>query len=143
MKLFVSLDEGAFLPERAHPTDAGADLRSPVECYVPAHGSVIIDTGVHIKLPKADGILHGYFGMLASKSGLNARGITSRGTIDEGYSGSIRVVLQNHGDNEFHIRRGDKVTQLIIVPCCYADIIQCDSVEGGERGSNGFGSTGR
>ena len=143
MKLFVSLDEGAFLPERAHPTDAGADLRSPVETVVPAKGSVIIDTGVHIQIPKGDGIFNGFYGALASKSGLNARGITTRGTIDQGYTGSIRVVMQNSGDDDFIIHRGDKITQIIIVPCFYADIIQTEAIEGGERGSNGFGSTGR
>lgn len=61
----IKLDSGAFFPDRAHDTDAGADLRSPVETVIPARDSCIIDTGVHIQLP------HGYVGMLKSKSGLN------------------------------------------------------------------------
>lgn len=61
----IKLDFGAYMPVRAHCTDAGADLRSPVDALVPAGGSCVIDTGVHIQLP------HGHVGMLKSKSGLN------------------------------------------------------------------------
>ena len=87
----IKLDKGAFIPVRAHGTDAGADLRSPIETVVPAMGSRVIDTGVHIQLP------NGYVGMLKSKSGLNVKyGITSEGVIDEGYTGQIMVKLYNH-----------------------------------------------
>lgn len=73
----VVLDEGAFLPERAYPTDAGADLRTPIDVEVPAHGSAVIETGVHVELPP------GTVGMLKSKSGLNVKhGITSEGVIE-------------------------------------------------------------
>ena len=70
------LDNGAFKPEFAHKTDAGADLRSPIETVVPAHGSVVIDTGVHVEIPE------GYVGMLKSKSGLNVKhDLIGTGTI--------------------------------------------------------------
>lgn len=76
--MIIKLDRGAFIPTRAHGTDAGADLRSPIKTYVPAMGSRVIDTGVHIQLP------HGYVGMLKNKSWLNVKqGITSEGVIDE------------------------------------------------------------
>ena len=61
----VMLDSGAFAPERAHKTDAGLDLRSPICIEVPAKGFVVIDTGVHVELPV------GTAGFLKSKSGLN------------------------------------------------------------------------
>ena len=61
----VMLDSGAFAPTRAHKTDAGFDLRSPICIEVPAKGSVVIDTGVHVELPV------GTAGFLKSKSGLN------------------------------------------------------------------------
>lgn len=134
----IKLDRGAFVPERAHATDAGADLRSPVGTVIPAMGSRTIDTGVHIQLP------HGYVGMLKSKSGLNVmHGITSEGVIDEGYTGPIKAKLYNHGDEPYKIERGDKITQLVVIPVAYEPLEAVDSLDGSERGSDGFGSTGK
>lgn len=134
----IKLDSGAFIPVRAHDTDAGADLRSPVDTFIPARGSCVIDTGVHIQLP------HGYVGMLKSRSGLNVKyGITSEGVIDEGYTGQIKVKLYNNGDLPYKIERGDKITQLVIVPCEYVDFDLVDDLEDSERGDDGFGSTGK
>ena len=134
----IRLDFGAFMPLREHETDAGADLRSPIDAVVPARGSCVIDTGVHIQLP------HGHVGMLKSKSGLNVRhGITSEGVIDEGYTGSIKVKLYNNSDMAYGINRGDKITQLVIVPCEYVDFDLVDDLEDSERGGDGFGSTGK
>lgn len=134
----IKLDAGAFMPVRAHATDAGADLRSPIDAVVPAMGSRVIDTGVHIQLP------HGYVGMLKSKSGLNVKyGITSEGVIDEGYTGSIVVKLRNHSDYPFAFMRGDKITQLVVIPVAYEPLEVVDSLDDSERGSDGFGSTGK
>ena len=134
----IKLDKGAFVPTRAHDTDAGADLRSPIDAVVPARDSRVIDTGVHIQLP------HGYVGMLKSKSGLNTKhGITSEGVIDEGYTGSIKAKLYNHSDKPYVIVRRDKITQLVIVPCEYVQFDLVDYLEDSERGSDGFGSTGK
>lgn len=134
----IKLDAWAFMPARAHETDAGADLRSPVDAMVPARGSRVIDTGVHIQLP------HGYVGMLKSKSGLNTRyGITSEGVIDEGYTGAIRAKLYNHSDAPYRVLRGDKITQLVIMPCAYVGFERVEELEDSERGGDGFGSTGK
>lgn len=134
----IKLDKGALIPTRAHGTDAGADLRSPIETVVPARGSCIIDTGVHIQLP------HGFVGMLKSKSGLNVEhGITSEGVIDEGYTGAIKVKLYNHSYSPYKIGRYDKITQLVIVPCEYVQFDLVDDLEDSERGGAGFGSTGK
>lgn len=134
----IKLDRGAFVPERAHGTDAGADLRSPIDTVIPARGSRVIDTGVHIQLP------HGHVGMLKSKSGLHVKhGITSEGVIDEGYTGSVKVKLYNHGDEPYSIERHDKITQLVILPCEYVKFDLVDDLEDSERGGDGFGSTGR
>lgn len=134
----IKLDAGAFMPTRAHGTDAGADLRAPIDTIVHARGSRVIDTGVHIQLP------HGYVGMLKSKSGLNVRhGITSEGVIDEGYTGSIKVKIYNHSEKDYVIERGDKITQLVILPCEYAKFDLVDYLEDSERGGEGFGSTGK
>lgn len=134
----VSLDPGAYLPQRAHDTDAGLDLRTPVDAYVRAGGSTVIDTGVHIQLPP------GTVGMLKSKSGLNTKdGIVSEGVIDEGYTGSITVKLYNHGTEAKQFSRGDKITQLVVLPVLYVKVEQAEEIQGGDRGENGFGSTGR
>lgn len=134
----IKLDAGAFIPVRAHDTDAGADLRSPVDTVVPARGSRVVDTRVHIQLP------HGYVGMLKSKSGLNVKhDITSEGVIDEGYTGPIKVKLYNHGDRPYRVERYDKITQLVIMPCEYVRFEAVDELDVSERGDGGFGSTGK
>lgn len=136
--LRVRLDEGAYLPQRAHDTDAGLDLRTPVDAYVRAGGSTVIDTGVHIQLPP------GTVGMLKSKSGLNVKaGIVSEGVIDEGYTGTILVKLYNHGTEAKQFARGDKISQLVVLPVLYVKVEQTEKIQGGDRGDGGFGSTGR
>ena len=134
----VKLDEGAFTPTRAHETDAGLDLYSPVFMWVKSKGSASIDTGVHIELPMNT------VGMLKSKSGLNVKhGITSEGVIDVGYTGSIVVKLYNHSDTDYFVRRGDKISQLVILPIVTPDIEVVEELDATDRGDNGFGSSGR
>lgn len=138
MRVKTKLDDGAFPLERAHATDAGADIRTPVEITVPAKGSATVKTGVHIETP------HGHVTLIKSKSGLNVNfGITSEGVIDEGYDGEIVVRLYNHSDTSHVFERGDKITQLLIMPVLYADFEQVEEIGGGERGSAGFGSSGK
>lgn len=134
----VSLDDGAYLPVRAHKTDAGADIRTPVTVRVPARGSAIVHTGVHVETPC------NCVSMLKSKSGINIRnGITSEGVIDEGFTGEIVVKLYNHGEQPVLFERGDKISQLVIMPVVYPTYEQVDRIAGGDRGDNGYGSTGR
>lgn len=135
----VMLDEGAFAPIRAHSTDAGLDLRAKRAIRVPAGGSAIIATGVHIELP------HGCCGLLVSKSGLNIKhDITSTGLLDEGYVGEIMVKLFNHGTDSYQVEAGDKVSQLVVIPVLYEVVEIVESLDmDTERGENGFGSTGK
>lgn len=135
----VKLDEGACEVTRAHKIDAGLDLRTPKEFTIKAHDSYVIDTGVHIELPK------GTFGQLFSKSGLNVKHsiVSLGGTIDEGYTGSIVVKLYNEGDEDYKFRKGDKIVQVVIMPYLSPDIEYVDSLDKTERGDNGFGSSGR
>lgn len=134
----IKLDPGAFMPEYAHEQDAGMDLRSPVDAVVLPHDSAVIDTGVHVELPA------GTVGMLKSKSGLNVNhDLTSEGVIDEGYTGAICVKLYNHGGARYHIKAGDKISQLVILPVLHPELEQVGSLDETERGDNGFGSTGR
>lgn len=131
MELKVKLDPLAYLPERAHPTDAGVDLRTPHD--------VIVMPGVGA-YPAA----RRDRGMLKSKSGLNVKhGIVSEGVIDEGYTGTILVKLYNHGPRAVQFRRGDKITQLVVLPVLYPQVVQAEEIAGGPRGDDGYGSTGR
>ena len=139
MKINVMLDEGAYMPEYAHfGADAGADIRTPIHATVMPHSAVIIDTGIHVEIPR------GFVGMLKSKSGLNVnKSILSEGVIDCGYTGTIRVKLYNHGEQTVTFERGDKVTQLVILPFLAGQFEQVDALNDTERGAGGFGSTGR
>jgi len=145
----IKLDENAILPTRAHETDAGLDLYTPVDVKVPGCstdvwdefaevGSAIIDTGVHMEIPK------GYVGFVKSKSGLNVKhGLTAEGVIDCGYTGSIVVKLYNHTNEEYFFKAGEKIAQLVLLPIITPDLELVDSLEDTERGSNGFGSSGK
>lgn len=133
----IMLEKYAIIPTRAHPDDAGLDLYSPLDKWIYRDSIEIIDTGVHVQIPK------GNAGLLTSKSGLMALGITTRGTIDSGYTGTIKAVISNDGPESFMVRRGDKITQLVIVPCLTPDIEIVEELEETERGENGFGSSGR
>lgn len=134
----IVLDRGAFPPIRAHEDDAGLDLRSPVDVIVKPHSSVEIDSGVHVEIPKR------HVGFLKSKSGLLFHHeISTEGVVDCGYTGSVRVKVLNHSDFHHTIRRGDKITQLVVLPIALVDVELVDSLSETERGDAGFGSTGR
>lgn len=134
----IKLDKGAYMPTRAHETDAGLDLLSPIAVYVPPRFAITIDTGVHVELPRNT------VGMVKSKSGLNVKhGIQSEGVIDVGYTGSIKVKLYNHGFQGYQVNKGDKISQLVIMPILTPDLELVDELDETERGNNGFGSSGR
>lgn len=156
----VQLDEGAIAPTRAHRTDAGLDLYAREDAVIPRAGKTVaewdenercktikhldnsacFDTGVHVEIP------HGHFGKVESKSGLNVKHsvVCCGGVIDEGYTGSIVVKLYNFGTEPYTVHAGDKIAQLVIMPCVYCGVEVVDSIEQDtERGEDGFGSTGK
>ena len=137
MKFKVMLDEKAKLPTKAHDTDAGFDLYAPKDFVVRCGGSAIVDTGVHIEIPK------GYVGFLKSKSGLNVNfGITGEGVIDAGYTGSIVAKLYSHKKTTW-FKKGQKIIQIVILPIPEVELELTDSFESTERGDGGFGSSGK
>ena len=134
----IMLDEGAKMPTRAHTYDAGLDLYAKDDAYIRANNSYVFDTGVHVQIPEC------CVGFIKSKSGLMVNhGITTDGTIDCGYTGSIKVKLFNHGGSKYEVKAGDKIAQLVIVPCVLLPLEEVDSLENTDRGDRGFGSTGR
>lgn len=136
----IKLDTGARMPTYAHDDDAGMDLccKENELFIIPPRSSVIIDTGVHIAIPQ------GYYGDIRAKSGMLCKcDILSTGTIDSGYTGSIKVKLMNFGDKEFIVGNGEKISQLVITPYIKADFEIVNKLDETERGEHGFGSTGR
>jgi len=134
----VMLDDGATMPTRAHEADAGYDLYSREDAVIFPNSGGTFDTGVHIAIP------FGYVRFLKSKSGLNVKhSIQSEGVIDSGYTGSIVVKLFNHGTQAVEIKKGQKISQLVLLPIVTPRLIEVDRLDSTERGANGFGSTGK
>lgn len=135
----IKLDEMAYRPTRAHPTDAGLDLYSRQTVMIPAGWSAVFDTGVHIQFEP------GTYGKIESRSGLNVKfGIVScGGVIDESYTGSITVKLYNLSTSDYVVEGGDRIAQLVIMPYLSPEIEIVDELDETDRGSGGFGSTGR
>jgi dUTP pyrophosphatase len=132
----IKLDKGAIAPTRAHTWDAGLDLYAMKDAIVDY--SETFDTGVHVAIPE------GFVGFIKSKSGLMVNhNITTDGTIDAHYTGSIKVKLFNHGETSYLVKAGDKIAQLVIVPCMLPRLELVDNLEETDRGDGGFGSTGR
>ena len=135
----VVLDEGAVMPSKAHKDDAGFDLYSMAEQIIYAGNSAVFDTGVHMAIPE------GYAGEVVGRSGLNINYdiICPQGTVDAGYTGSIKVKLYNMGNYNYIIRKGDRIAQLIIVPVSKAELAKVDELTCTDRGDTGFGASGR
>ena len=134
----IMLDPGAKMPTRAHLWDAGLDLYAMEDGVIRPHYHGVFDTGVHVQIPE------GCYGEIRSRSGLMVNHhIVTDGTIDAKYTGSVRVKLFNLSNRDYKVNAGDKIAQLVIVPCVLPELELVDSLEETDRGDNGFGSTGR
>jgi dUTP pyrophosphatase len=137
--------EGLLLPAYQSAHAAGLDLAAAVAAGAPvtiAPGArALIPTGVAIALPP------GHEAQVRPRSGLAAKhGLTvlnAPGTIDADYRGEIGVLLINHGATPFEIRRGERIAQMVIASVVQAELVPVISLSSSERGSGGFGSTGR
>jgi dUTP pyrophosphatase len=139
--LIQQLDSGLPLPAYAQPGDAGADLRTSVDVELAPGERAMVPTGVAIALP------HGYAAFVHPRSGLAARfgvGIVNApGTVDAGYRGEIKVLLINYDTTTpVHLRRGDRIAQLVIQRVEQALFSLVDALPDSTRGSGGHGSTG-
>lgn len=132
------LVEDAILPTRGSTDSVGYDVYSVDNCLVSPTQRALVGTGITIVLPV------GVYGRVAPRSGLAVKhGIqVGAGVIDPDYTGEIKVVIFNHGDKDFEIKKGDRIAQLILERCETPDVEEVGSVENTERGSGGFGSTG-
>ena len=134
--------EGLDLPKFETAQAAGADLRAAVKAplELPPNGRALVPTGFCMALPS------GYEAQIRPRSGLALKyGITclnTPGTIDADYRGEVKVLLINHGDDMFTIRRGERIAQMVIAPVTQATFTLTDSLAQTARGAGGFGSTG-
>ena len=138
----IKLDGDAKTPTYAHDTDAAADLYAVEDMTIPAHSlSNLIDTGVHIQLPEnwvAYVIPRSSIGL---KTGLRLS--NSVGCIDADYRNSIGVIYDNISDSDYEIHAGDRIAQLIVMPCYHFKPQVVDILNTTERGNGGYGSTGK
>jgi dUTP pyrophosphatase len=132
------LSEFAIIPTRGSKYAAGFDLSSAYDTKVQSHGVQIVKTDLSISIPKNT------YARIAPRSGLAVKKFidTGAGVIDYDYRGAVGVVLFNHSEFDFVIKRGDRIAQLILERICMADIEEVTELSITDRGEGGFGSTG-
>ena len=128
-------------PKKAHTYDAGYDLKARKETSVFPQDTEFIPTGVCVQIPV------GYVGLLFPRSSISKtplRMANSVGVIDSGYTGEIKVPLYNTSEVEIRdIEQYERIAQLVIVPCMDWQLEVVDDLGTSERGTGGFGSTGK
>jgi dUTP pyrophosphatase len=131
------------LPAYATAEAAGMDVRAAVEqeLIVRPKETVLVPTGFAMAIPP------GFEAQVRPRSGLAIKHqvgiLNSPGTIDADYRGEVRVILTNFGDTDFLIKRGDRIAQMVIAPYVKAEWEEYESLDSTDRGTGGFGHTGR
>lgn len=128
----------SIIPTRGSDGAAGYDLYSNEDCVIEPNDRCLVSTGISIVLPG------GVYGRVAPRSSLSVKhGIqVGAGVIDPDYTGEVKVILFNHGVNDYFISKGDRIAQLILERCETPPVVEIDTIEATKRGSGGFGSTG-
>jgi dUTP pyrophosphatase len=152
------LKDGTEMISYAHDGDAGLDLCATEDVTLYPGQWQMVGSGVSMAIPK------GFVGIVTPRSGLGCKGLVLKntiGVIDAGYRGEIKMPLLNNNpthvwvrtweevhaakpnvDGIIHVRKGDRVAQLLIIPVAQASLVQVDTLDESERGQDGFGSTG-
>uniref|UniRef100_A0A034VXR2 Deoxyuridine 5'-triphosphate nucleotidohydrolase n=1 Tax=Bactrocera dorsalis TaxID=27457 RepID=A0A034VXR2_BACDO len=135
---FAKLTEHALAPVRGSPRAAGLDLKSAYDVKIPARGKAVVKTDLQVQVPE------GSYGRVAPRSGLAVKNFidVGAGVVDEDYRGNLGVVLFNHSDEDFEVKRGDRIAQFICERIFYPELEEVDKLDDTERGAGGFGSTG-
>jgi len=136
----VQLHENAVIPRYQTPGSVGMDLHAAEDVEIWMGKSAMVRTGIAIAIPE------GYEAQVRSRSGLAAKSsvavLNAPGTIDSDYRGEVKVILFNHGEGLFRIKRGDRIAQLVFAPVARAAFDTVSALDQTERGAGGFGSTG-
>jgi dUTP pyrophosphatase len=140
---YTKLHEDAVEPKYNYESDSGFDLHSTEEIIVPPFGRVLVPTGISLD------INDGFEVQVRSKSGLAINQglmcLNSPGTVDNGYTGEVKVIIFNTNQEPFTISKGMKVAQAVLCPVVngkWVDLVKKETINNKERGENGFGSTG-
>ncbi len=136
------LDPDLPLPAYARAGDAGLDLLAAEDVTLDPGERGAVRTGIELAIPD------GYAGFVHARSGRAAKEglavVNAPGVIDSGYRGEVKVLLVNLDRSEpIHLKRGDKVAQLVVQPVVRVELAEVEALEGSERGAGGFGSSGR
>ena len=129
-------------PVYSSESASGADLKADIDqnIVIPPGAVELISTGMYLEIPE------GFEGQVRPRSGLAIRsGITvlnTPGTIDSDYRGEVKVILINLGKDDFTVKRGDRIAQLVFTPIVRAQFEHSEELTESERGAGGFGSTG-
>ena len=140
---FIKLVDDAVSPSYNYPSDSGFDLYSTEEVTIPPFGRILVPTGLSFD------IKDGYEIQVRSKSGLAIKQglmvLNSPGTVDNGYTGEVQVIIFNTNNHEVQIPKGMKVGQAVLCPVvngAWVNLVENKNVISKDRGDNGFGSTG-
>jgi len=132
------LTENAQLPTKHNPYDAAFDLYAVNDILIPAGSTETVHTGISIEIPK------GYFGKIESRSSLAKRSIfCTAGVIDSGYRGEVMIVMNNVSQENYHIKQGDRVAQMIIHKVENFEIVASERLDENLDRGGGFGSSGK
>ena len=141
--LVKKLDPKVELPSYKTKGSSGMDLtafiKDPIK--IPSNASALIPTGISVAIPDNLEIQIRPRSGLAAK--LNIGVLNTPGTIDSDYRGEIKIIIYNHGDNDFLINNGDRIAQMILVPVAKISFEETDNLPETVRGKGGFGSTGK
>ncbi len=134
------IHKDALLPFRANPGDAGLDLFAAEEKLIKPGEAELISTGIMLELPE------GTEAQVRPRSGLALKHsvtvLNSPGTIDEGYRGEVKIILINHGKEDFKVEKHMRIAQMVIAPVAIVHITQVEELADSARGAGGFGSSG-
>lgn len=141
---FKKLEHAKDLPLPAYetPQSAGMDIRAALDApiIIKPGERALVATGLQMALP------HGYEAQIRPRSGLAIKnGITmlnAPGTIDADYRGEVKVIVINHGQEDFVVKHGDRIAQMVIAPVVQLEVSESENLDETERGEGGFGSTG-
>lgn len=136
--LIKKISDKATTPTRGSAFAAGYDLYASKDTIVPAHGKVLVSTDISMACPA------GTYGRIAPRSGLASKHFidTGAGVIDSDYRGEVKVLLFNHASDDFPIKHGDRIAQLVLERIYTPEIMEVTDLEESVRGAGGFGSTG-
>jgi dUTP pyrophosphatase len=140
---FMKTNTDAITPSYSYKSDSGFDLYSTEEQWIFGFDRSLIPTGLHMSIPE------GYEIQVRSKSGLALKQglmvLNSPGTVDQGYTGEIQVIMFNTTKDKIKIEKGQKIAQAVLCPVVsgkWVNLVEKNKLEEKDRNSNGFGSTG-